>query len=181
MKAEGRDLVELEVFLSQKFDQLYERLKREEQTSAPRWGGFFRRCWAFLADILVLCLFSLLLFYLGAVGYRVGLAAHQHSLSWETWVGLFQVLLVAWIFLVCGYFVLLHGMEGRTVGKWLFGLRVVGAREERITYGQALIRWIGLLLFAPLVVGFLRILWNREKRGWHDLLARTWVIRERSS
>ena len=178
MKAEGRDLVELEAFLSQKFDQLYERLKREEQTSATRWGGFFRRCWAFVVDIVVLSLLSLLFFYLGSVGYRVGLAAHQHSLSWENLAGLFDILLVAWIFLVSGYFVLLHGIEGRTVGKWLFGLRVVGARQEPISYVQALIRWIGLLLFAPLVVGFLRILWNREKRGWHDLLARTWVIRE---
>ena len=181
MEAEGKGVAELEALLDREFDQLYERLKREEQASAVQWGGFFRRAGAFLIDVLVLSLFSLLLFYLASVGYRVGLAAHQRSLSWETVPGFFRILIVAWIFLFCGYFVLLHGLEGRTVGKWLFGLRVVGARQQPITYGQALIRWIGALLSAPLLVGFLCILWHREKRGWHDLMARTWVIRERSS
>ena len=181
METEGKGAAELEALLDREFDRLYERLKSEEQTGAARRGGFFRRCSAFVVDILVLCLFSLLLFYLSAVGYSVGLAAHQRSLSWATLPGFFRIVLVAWIFLVCGYFVLLHGMEGRTVGKWLFGLRVVGERRQRITYGQALIRWIVALLSAPLLLGFLRILWNREKRGWHDLLANTWVIRERGS
>ena len=181
MEAEGKGAAELETLVDREFDQLYERLKREEEASAVRWAGFFRRAGAFMIDALVLFLFSLLLVYLASVAYRVGLAAHQRSLSWQTMPPLFRILAVAWIFLVCGYFVLLHGLEGRTVGKWLFGLRVVGARQEPITYSQALVRWIGALAISPLLVGFLRILWNREKRGWHDLMARTWVIRERSS
>ena len=180
MQAEGRDVTELEALIDREFDQIYERLKREEQAPGVRWGGFFRRCCALFVDFLMLGLFSLLLFYLASVGYRVGMAAHKRSLSWGNLSGLFHILGVAWLFLVCGYFVLLHGLDGRTVGKWLFGLRVVGVDHERITYGQALIRWTAALLSAPLLVGFLRILWNREKRGWHDLLARTWVIRERS-
>jgi len=181
MEAEVNDVGELQAEIGREFDRLYERLKKEEQARAVQWGGFFRRSSAFLVDTFVVAFFSLLLVLLSALGYRVGLAAHQPSVSWESEEGLLSVLLGAWIFLVCAYFVVLHRLEGRTVGKWLFGLRVVGAGQRPITLGQALIRLLVAVLTAPLLLGFLRILWHREKRGWHDLLAGTWVIRERAA
>ena len=45
-----------------------------------RWGGFFRRCLALSIDIAILSLFSLLLYRLISVAYRLGLATYQHSL-----------------------------------------------------------------------------------------------------
>jgi len=181
MSTEMEDSAALELLLEEEFDRLYERLKREEEkTAGIVWGGFFRRAAAFIVDLLILAVFSFALFYFAYVGYSVGLAAHDQSLSSNN-LDLFLLFLsVGWIGLVTGYFVLLHGMEGRTVGKWLFGLRVVGAQQERITYRQALVRWIGTLISAILGLGFLWVLFSREKRGWHDLLARTWVIREGS-
>lgn len=181
MEAEKKGAAALELLLEEEFDQLYERLKSEEEkTAGIVWGGFFRRATAFIVDLLILAVFSFALFYFAYVGYSVGLAAHDQSLSSDN-LDLFLLFLsVGWIGLVTGYFVLLHGMEGRTVGKWLFGLRVVGAQRERITYRQALVRWIGTLVSAILGLGFLWVLFSREKRGWHDLLARTWVIREGS-
>jgi uncharacterized RDD family membrane protein YckC len=59
-------------------------------------------------------------------------------------------------------------------------LRVVGRDLRPISYRRALFRWIGTvgLGVVSLGVAFLWILWQREKRGWHDFLARTWVVRE---
>lgn len=178
---EGMGTAALELLLDEEFDRLYERLKREEEkASGVRWGGFLRRACAFSVDLLVLLLFSFLLFYFAYVGYSVGLAAHHRSLSADN-VGVFlRILLFAWFSLGTGYFVLFHGLAGKTVGKWLLGLRVVGARQGPITYSQALVRCVGALLSALSGLGFLWILWSREKRGWHDLLAHTWVIREES-
>jgi uncharacterized RDD family membrane protein YckC len=180
METEAAKGAALETLVELEFDRLYARLEKKEQDEAARWGGFFRRCSALLVDIFVLCLFSLPLFYLSRVAFLVGLAAHRRSIAWEwqTAEDLLPVVGIAWLFLVCAYFVLLHGMDGRTVGKWLFGLRVVNTHGEPITYTQASIRWIAAVLTVPLVLGFLRILWHREKRGWHDSLARTWVIKE---
>jgi uncharacterized RDD family membrane protein YckC len=31
---------------------------------------------------------------------------------------------------------------------------------------------------ASIGLGILWIVWSREKRAWHDFLARTWVVRE---
>ncbi|MFQ5903368.1 MAG: RDD family protein [Candidatus Binatia bacterium] len=178
---EGKSAVELELLLDEEFDRLYERLKREEEkASGVRWGGFLRRACAFFVDILVLFLFSSLLFYFAYVGYSVGLAAHHRSFSSDNLEVFLRLLFFAWLSLGAGYFVLFHGMEGKTVGKWFLGLRVVGAHQGPITYGQAFIRWIGALISAFFGLGFLWILWNRQRRGWHDLLAGTWVIREGS-
>ena len=178
---ERKSTVDLGRLLDQEFDQIYERLKgAEEDTNGVRWGGFFRRACAFSVDILVLLLLSFFLFYFAYVGYSVGLAAHHRSLSTDDLSMFLRILLFAWFSLVGGYFVLFHGMEGKTVGKWLFGLRVVGANQEPIKYSQAFVRWIGTLFCVLFGTGFLWILLNREKRGWHDLLARTWVVQERS-
>lgn len=144
-----------------------------------QWGGFFHRSWASFIDMIVLLLLSFLLFYLGYVGYKVGLTAHQQSPSGDNLALFLYVFLIAWVFLVTGYFVLLHGMGGKTIGKWLLGLRVVGINGTPITCSRAFLRWVGTIVCALFGTGFLWILCNKEKRGWHDLLAGTWVIRER--
>lgn len=152
--------------------------KKNAATDRVRWGGFFRRTFAFIVDIVVLMALSTAMFLLSYVGYKVGLAAYGRSVRWENAMPLIVLLTWGWIVLVTGYFVLFHGMEGKTPGKWLLGLRVVGEKQGAITYGQAFVRWLAAVGFAPIALGFLWVLWSREKRGWHDFLARTWVIRD---
>jgi uncharacterized RDD family membrane protein YckC len=153
-----------------------------EAARAPRaearWGGFFRRGVAFAVDLVVLAALSATLLLLSYIGYRVGLAAHDQSITAASYTAFFFLAGLGSAVLSTGYFVLFHGMDGRTIGKWMLGLRVVGPEQERIGYAQAFLRWIGSILFAPLILGFLWVLWSREKRGWHDILARTWVVRE---
>jgi len=148
--------------------------------SAPEihWGGFFRRACAFILDAIVILALSTVLFIMCYVGYKVGLSAHGRALTLDHSKPLFVLLTWGWSGLATAYFVVFHGMEGKTVGKWLLGLRVVGVERSRITYRRALLRWLGVVGFAPLLLGFLWILWSREKRGWHDFLAHTWVIRD---
>ena len=151
-----------------------------EPDADVRWGGFLRRLGAFLVDVLVLALLSSLMGAMAYIGYKVGLSAHHRFISWNTAGPLVSLLTVAWAGLATVYFVAFHGMEGKTIGKWLLGLRVVGVDRRPISYRRALLRWIGAvgLGCGSLGLAFLWILWQREKRGWHDLLARTWVIRE---
>jgi uncharacterized RDD family membrane protein YckC len=142
-----------------------------------RWGGFFRRACAFVVDLIVILALSLVMALLAYIGYKVGLSAHGRSVTGENINPLFILLSWGGIGLTTIYFVLFHGMEGKTVGKWLLGLKVVGAEQGAISYRRALLRWLGTVGFAPLVFGFLWVIWSREKRAWHDYLARTWVIR----
>jgi uncharacterized RDD family membrane protein YckC len=170
-------------------DDDYNRFRNRVRSADPgrkfagevRWGGWMRRSLAFLIDLAVLGLFSLLLFYVTYVAYSVGLAANQRSLSAYNAAPLWRFSLWGSFFLCGWYFTLFHWIAGRTLGKWLLGLRVVGPNRSAITYGQALKRWIGYFLSGFLGVGFLWILISRERRGWHDYFAGTWVIRDRSS
>ncbi|HEY1269197.1 MAG TPA: RDD family protein [Candidatus Binatia bacterium] len=178
METGNEDAPRLRAVIEREYDRLYARLNDEEAAAAVLWGGFFRRLAAFMVDMFVLGVFSLLLFRLSGVGFRVGMAAHAPTISFDMWEGVARAAVLAWIVLAASYFVVLHAHDGSTVGQWLFGLRVVDRRREPVGYGRALWRWIVSILTWPLLIGYLRILWHREKRGWHDSLAGTWVVRE---
>jgi len=151
-----------------------------EVAKEVRYGGFFRRTLAFGIDFVTILLLSALMGVMAYIGYKVGLAAHGRFVSMDNAAPLFGILTFAWILLATAYFVVFHGMDGKTVGKWLFGLRVVDAEQETISYRRAFLRWLGLIGFGCATFGFscFWIIWSGEKRGWHDLLARTWVVRD---
>ncbi|MBI2877694.1 MAG: RDD family protein [Candidatus Tectomicrobia bacterium] len=79
-----------------------------------------------------------------------------------------------------GYFAYLISAQGQTLGKFLLQIRVVGADREKVGGLQALSRAIGYSLsFLPLGLGFLWILLDKNRQGWHDKLAGTLVIKDR--
>lgn len=145
-----------------------------------RYGGFFRRLGAFTIDALTILLLSALMGVMAYIGYKVGLAAHGRFVSWDNAPPLMVLLTVGWMLLAAAYFVVFHSMDGKTIGKWLLGLRVVGLARQPISYRRALLRWVATLGLGCASIGlsFLWVLWSGEKRAWHDFLARTWVIRD---
>ncbi len=151
-----------------------------ESAPPPRYGGFWRRLGAFIIDLSMISLLCAVMAVMAYVGYKVGLAAHNRGVSLGNASPLVVFLTFSGVFLTTAYFVVFHGMDGQTVGKSVFHLRVVGANQQRISYRRALLRWLGTfgLGVASIGLSVLWILWSREKRGWHDYLARTWVIRD---
>src|SRR5262249_12173505 len=123
-----------------------------------RWGGFFRRACAFLLDGIVILALSAIMFYMCYVGYKVGLSAHGRTLTWERSTPFFVLFTWAWIGLATAYFVIFHGIEGKTIGKWLLGLRVVGAEQSPVTYRRGFFWCVGRVCFVTLPVGVLRAL-----------------------
>src|SRR5207237_4546233 len=132
-----------------------------------RWGGFFRRALAFLVDVAMIVLLVSIMASLSYIGYKVGLSAYGRSINLQNSTPLFVFLTFAWVGLATVYFVVFHGMEGKTIGKWLLGLRVVGAERRVITYRQAFLRSLGTVVsVARLVLGFLWLICRRVTRGW---------------
>ncbi|MBI2363274.1 MAG: RDD family protein, partial [Elusimicrobia bacterium] len=68
---------------------------------------------------------------------------------------------------------------GATPGKKLLGLQVVSyAGSAPIDNKTAVLRSLFTLVSAaPVGLGYLWVLWEKDKRGWHDLLAGTRVVR----
>ena len=149
-----------------------------ESPAGVSWGGFFRRAYALSIDLFVIALLSSIMGAMAYVGYKVGLSAHGQVISGDNAAALFAILTLGWLGLIGAYFIVMHGLGGQTIGKMLLGLRVVGDDRQPPSFRQAALRWLAAVGFAPIGLGFLWVLWQPEKRGWHDFVARTWVVRE---
>lgn len=74
------------------------------------------------------------------------------------------------------YFTCCWRLSGQTAGNLLVGISVQRADGRRISLLQAALRAAIGLALAPLwLVGMLGILWNPQRRAWHDVLLRTVV------
>ncbi len=98
---------------------------------------------------------------------------------------LLLVELAQWGTLAAGLVVLVNhiilcSVRGRSVGMALAGIKLVRADGRRISWGRSLVRHtLGYGLAAlSLGLGFLWMLWDEKKRGWHDRLSGTWVVKE---
>jgi len=70
--------------------------------------------------------------------------------------------------------------SGQTIGKKAFGIRVIDFRAGGpLGYGRGFIRWLGRILSGILcALGYLWMLWDKEKQTWHDKLATSVVVPE---
>ena len=153
-------------------------------------AGFVTRYVAFLLDVLVVAFASFLFVTILRVTLEffgihtlVTSAAQSREVAQQTVVlsgAVRWLLTVAGGFLTFGiYSIVAWLLVGKTFGKALMGLRVLGQDGRRLTFGQALIRALsyyisGLALF----IGFLWVLVDDRRQAWHDKLARTLVVYE---
>jgi len=77
------------------------------------------------------------------------------------------------------YFTAFIGAErGQTLGQMALGIRVVGLDTGgSIGYGRAFLRWVvSLISAAVILLGYLWMLWDKEKQCWHDKAANDVVV-----
>jgi uncharacterized RDD family membrane protein YckC len=139
---------------------------QERERNKPdrrRIAGFRIRLSAFLIDALIVW----------AVAKLVALAAVSFRLHLPTG---FYVLLIA------SYWIILTGWQGQTIGKSLCGLKVLASDGSSLSFARTLLReFIGKIISAtPLGAGFIWVAFTKNKRAWHDFLARTEVTRDPS-
>lgn len=84
---------------------------------------------------------------------------------------------LVWIILWTAYYVWMNGTYGATIGKMLLKLKIVKEDGSKITYSDALLREIGSYLsFVVLCLGYLAIIGDKKKQGWHDKISHTVVL-----
>ena len=150
------------------------------QVPAPRPAGFFSRLEAFIIDLVLLSLIQLL----GSVFLTILLRffqltdlAQKLQALWQnsTYNILGNSFLITLV--VIGYFTFFWSLVGFTPGKALLGLKVVRKDGARISFGRSLVRFFAYWISAlPLFLGFLWVLWDPKRRGWHDKIAGTQVL-----
>jgi uncharacterized RDD family membrane protein YckC len=147
-------------------------------------AGFWRRLAAGIVDALVLSSVFAILATLVAVvlrhplprmsqlgpDYVVDMAVNG---GFFAEAGLAMLAILAFL-----YFFLFTALRGQTFGKHMMRLRVIDAYGERPSLTRALARTVAYLpSLVLLALGFLWIGFDREKRGLHDWLADTYVVK----
>jgi uncharacterized RDD family membrane protein YckC len=119
------------------------------------YGGFGRRLGAFVVDYVV-----------------VGVPLFLILRTFGVW-GLL-VLLVTWL-----YDPIMESSRAQaTVGKIVFGLIVTDTSFRRISFGRAIGRYFSKILSGLLLyLGYLMVAFTPQKRGLHDYIAGTVVLR----
>jgi uncharacterized RDD family membrane protein YckC len=87
---------------------------------------------------------------------------------------------VGWL-LYLAYFTYFEGSpSGQTVGKKALGIRVIDfGTGGPLGYGRGFVRWLGRILSGiACALGYLWMLWDKEKQTWHDKIATSVVVPE---
>jgi uncharacterized RDD family membrane protein YckC len=139
-----------------------------QDPSAGRLASPARRLAAYIVDCLIPSVAILTM--LGVVGAG-GLAGGDTGLG----LGVLGSLGLLCVYIAWALWLFVHGS---TPGKRLLGMRVVKEDGRPAGLGTMIVReWFGKA-FSGLVLalGYFAILWNRDRQGWHDRLASTYVV-----
>jgi len=81
------------------------------------------------------------------------------------------------ILLFVMYATIFIGWNGRTLGKKLFGLKVLRVDNTKVGWVKAFVRLLLYLVSAlPLFLGFVWAFFDKDKQAWHDKIIDTNVF-----
>lgn len=131
-----------------------------ENVATPplKYAGFWIRFFASFLDGVILTFINFIL---------AGGNLQREIADWRSFVP-FLYIVVSWI------------AFSATPGKLICGLKIVDKEGNDILPQQILPRLFGYALSVmPVFLGFIWIAFDKQKQGWPDKLAHTWVIKTR--
>ena len=143
--------------------------KLQDRAFNGQYAGFWMRFWAYLLDLIVIGSINRMIINPIFRAIDVPLAED----------GIFSAVSIVTALVFYLYFVLMTKYYGQTLGKMVFGLKVVELSGERLSWGTVLFReWIGRFISATIIVLYVVVAFTQKKQGLHDIFAETTVIHE---
>ena len=146
--------------------------------SGPR-ASFGQRFGAWLLDLLILGVPLTILAIIMAVAIGTGADSTTGEID-EGAAGLSVLLYVIFAIAAWVYYVMLEGgPTGQTLGKKAVGIRVISMQTGGpIGYGKAFVRTLVRSFISGAIcgLGYLWMLWDKEKQTWHDKISDTVVV-----
>jgi uncharacterized RDD family membrane protein YckC len=148
--------------------------------------GFWRRVVAALIDLAVIAPAAMLITLIASKIAGVGLPpSNLRLLDVDMWIDLvlatdpaLVMALVLFVAIGLTYLLVFHIILGRTLGMRVMKMRIIDVFGDRPSPARCAVRCAGYLAgAATLFLGFLWIGFDSEKRGIHDWIAGTYVIR----
>jgi uncharacterized RDD family membrane protein YckC len=158
---------------------------RREAIAETQYASFWRRLAASFLDGIIINIGS---FFIGLVfGFAFGFTkslTSSFSSQYEEGLSSVNIILTFLISLICilisgFYYIYFIGAKGQTLGKMALNIKVVDEEtNEAPGYLSAFLREvIGKFLSLFFFLGFLWVIWDKKKQGWHDKIAHTIVVK----
>ena len=130
-------------------------------------AGFWIRLFATVIDSALILVLSLpfIFYHFGSFGLFLDFSRDYSS--FDAWHDILRSFVTMYLWVV---------WDGKTPGKALLGIHIVKIDNTPIGWKEAILRYIGYIVnVLTLFIGFLMIAARRDKRGLHDLIAKTKV------
>lgn len=138
--------------------------------SSLPYAGFWMRFWAYLVDLIVIGSINRIIIYPVLRYFDLPLSESN----------MFAISSIATAITFYLYFVLMTKFLSQTLGKMIFGLKVIELHDEKIKWSTVFFReFIGKFISKFLFIGFILVAFLPKKQGLHDIFADTTVIHER--
>jgi uncharacterized RDD family membrane protein YckC len=104
---------------------------------------------------------------LGVIGVLIGLVLSREAGSG---IGFLIGVIYNWYFWT--------RKEGQTPGKQAMKIRVIKTDGSPISDGDAILRYIGYYISGLILgLGYLWAIWDDNHQAWHDMIAKTYVVK----
>ena len=151
-----------------------------ENNSALNYGSWYKRFLAYLIDILPITLIVFVIFYF--LGFNVvlteylaeknNLGVRIEYLTWRNWIRDLSFI----IYIIYSIILESSKLQG-TLGKYLLGLMIVKDDYSQLNLIDSTKRNLFKIISkVPISLGFIWILFNKKRKGWHDYFAKTNII-----
>jgi uncharacterized RDD family membrane protein YckC len=147
----------------------YQEISTDERIehNSLRYAGFWMRFWAYLLDLVVVG--SMVRLMIKPLFRLLDIPLAESNM--------FAPVSIASAVIFYLYFVLMTKYFNQTLGKMVFGLKVVDLKSGQLTWGTILFReWIGRFISATVIVGYIIVAFLPKKQGLHDLFTDTTVV-----
>ncbi len=135
------------------------------------YGGFWIRALASVIDSLWILALTLTLGWLvyGAVYFESTDFIQGGADFFISYVLPFLITMAFWFY------------KAATPGKMVLGLKIVDAKTlKKASKGKLVLRYFAYYAsLIPIGLGFLWVVWDKKKQGWHDKIAKTLVIKQK--
>ena len=137
-----------------------------------RTAGFVTRMFAYLMDLVLIA-------GIVAIGGWVSVLVDSalESMGLNPRIDMAVIFLWSIPFIIGAYYVMFWSLTGRTVGKWFMGLKIVDKHGNTPSIGRSILRFIGYGISAlAFWMGYAWVIIDDQRRGWHDHIAKTFVV-----
>lgn len=138
------------------------------------YSSFKRRLAAFLIDsVIVWVVFLVLVFSI----FRIFVPITDNTPTTSQGIAMFLLFVaLSWI-----YPIVFVGAFQKTIGMHLLKIKVLREDGSRVSYLRAFVRELVSRFLAAFTLGiaWLWIIWDSKKQGWHDKIAKTFVVKSK--